>query len=461
MPPDRAANEFSRERFLREARAAGQLDHTNLVRAFDIDQDGDIIFLVMEYVDGVSFHDLVARTGPLNPHRAAHYLWQAAIGLAHLHTCGLIHRDIKPANLIVDRQGIVKILDLGLVRSEADGDDLTRGEGVKILGTADYLAPEQAINCSLVDIRADIYGLGATGFFLMTGKPPFEGDKVAQKLIAHQVKKPKLLHEVRREVPAGLSEVIARMMAKKPEERYQTPSELSAALAPWAKTPPPPPTDKEIPPHTSVAIGSGVGSGSGSMSTSGRLNGAASSGATKNPGSGSDVRIHSDSTPPPGSRVPAEATPVPVRLAPTTVTPAPQPAPKVASKSRGPRPAPPPLLPASATHGVSPPPPQPEPYEYDPVVEAAPAPLAEEYATTFVALSETSYRRWVAVAIGVTLALIIGTWNVVRLFGSATRPADPTTPDARFQEGPLRDIRPPNPGPAGSPLATWARPRRS
>ena len=460
MPPDRAANEFSRERFLREARAAGQLDHPNLVRTFDIDQDGEVIFLVMEFVDGVSFHDLVARTGPLNVERAGYYLWQAAYGLAHLHSCGLVHRDIKPANLIVDRQGVVKILDLGLVRSEADGDDLTRGEGVKILGTADYLAPEQAINCSGVDIRADIYGLGATGFFLLTGRPPFEGDKVAQKLLAHQMKKPKVLHELRRDVPIGLSELIARMMAKKPEERFQTPAELARALAPWAQVTPPLPTEQEIPPVAAVSYGAGSGTGTGN--SSGRHSGGMPNGAARGSGSGSDIRHQLENAPPadfPDSRVPPEPTPLPVRLAPTTVTPVPRPAPKPKANSRGPRPAPPPLLPAEATHGRTPPPSEPETVDgsFVPFPFTEPSGFAPDQSAD---LASSSLRRWVVVAIAVTLILILGTWNMMKLFGAADGPVQTDPPGAGQHPGPTRDIRNPNPGgPAGSPLA--AAPGRS
>ena len=214
LPPERSANEYSRARFLREARASAQLDHPNLVRAFDFDQEGEVAFLVMEFVDGVTFHDLVARSGPLEPNRAAHYLWQSANGLSYLHDRGMIHRDVKPANVLVDRQGVVKILDLGLVRSETDVENLTQGEGVKILGTADYLPPEQAIDCSAVDRRADIYGLGATAYYLLTGRPPFVGEKVAQKLIAHQMQAVTPVRAVRPEVPEGLSAAVTRMLAQ-------------------------------------------------------------------------------------------------------------------------------------------------------------------------------------------------------------------------------------------------------
>ena len=163
LPPEMSTNEYTRERFMREARAAGQLNHPNLVRAMDVDGEGEVLYLVLEYIDGVTLHDLVAQNGPLDPHRAANYLWQAANGLAYVNACGLIHRDVKPANILVDRLGVVKILDLGLVRSQVEDDDLTRGQGVKILGTADFLAPEQAIDCSSVDVRADLYALARLG----------------------------------------------------------------------------------------------------------------------------------------------------------------------------------------------------------------------------------------------------------------------------------------------------------
>src|SRR5262245_24873541 len=219
LPPDRAKNEFAKQRFLREARATGQLDHPNIVKAYDVDADGDVYFLVLEYVDGPSLHDLVKKSDPLAADQAANSLGQALAGLQSLHDRGFIHPDIKPANIIVDRAGCVKLLDLGLVRSEVEGDELTRKEDVKFLGTADYLAPEQAVDCKTVDGRADVYGLGATGYFLLTGKPPFTGDTMAAKLIAHQTAQVRPVHEVSPAVPAVLSAVIHKMMAKLPEDR--------------------------------------------------------------------------------------------------------------------------------------------------------------------------------------------------------------------------------------------------
>jgi serine/threonine protein kinase len=234
LPRDKADDPFARERFLREARAAGQLDHPHLVRAFDAGEDGGTVFLAMEYVDGLSLQDLVDRGGPLDPARAADYLRQAARGLGYLADRGLVHRDVKPANLLVDRSGVVKVLDLGLVRSEDEKDDLTRRAGAAVIGTADYLAPEQAMS-SQVDARADVYSLGATGFFLLTGRPPFhQAGTTARKLIAHQVSPAARADAARPEVPAGLADVVARMLAKSPAGRFQTPAEVEAALAPWA-----------------------------------------------------------------------------------------------------------------------------------------------------------------------------------------------------------------------------------
>ena len=247
LPPDRSQNQFARERFVREARTTGQLEHPNLIKAYDLDSDNDVHFLVLEYVDGICFQDLVVRNGPLDAHRAAYYLWQAASGLAYLSGKGLVHRDIKPANIIVDRVGAVKILDLGLVREEEGGDDLTKREDVKFLGTADYLAPEQMANCSTVDVRADLYALGATGYFLLTGKSPYGGTTIAEKLIAAQTSEARAAHLVNPTVPLELSVIITKLMAKKVADRYQTPEELLAVLDPWAEMPPEPLAEKDFP----------------------------------------------------------------------------------------------------------------------------------------------------------------------------------------------------------------------
>src|SRR5262249_10146677 len=145
-------------------------------RVHDFNTEGKLHYLVMEYVDGVSLHELVTKHGPLEPPRAAHYIRQVAVGLEHVHHgAGLVHRDIKPGNILIDRTGTVKILDMGLARFIHDHTDplTSKYDEKAVLGTADYLAPEQAMSSHDVDIRADIYSLGATFYFLLTGKPPF------------------------------------------------------------------------------------------------------------------------------------------------------------------------------------------------------------------------------------------------------------------------------------------------
>lgn len=248
LPAAQSNNADARDRFLREARAAGALAHPNIVRAYDVDQHQGIYFLVMEYVDGRSLQEIVARFGPLSPERAAYYLWQSAVGLQHAHEAGLVHRDIKPANLLLDRDGIIKVLDLGLARFfNEDDDKLTQNGGKGVLGTADYLAPEQAIDSHEVDIRADIYSLGTTAYFLLTGKPPFGDGSTTQKLLAHQLKEPTPIREQRPEVPQELIDVLAVMMRKDPDQRYQTPADVVAALDPWAQVALPPPPPYEMP----------------------------------------------------------------------------------------------------------------------------------------------------------------------------------------------------------------------
>lgn len=224
------------ERFLREARAAAALDHPNIVRVFDVDKAGTTPFMVMDYIDGTNLHQLVAEHGPLTIERAADYIRQAALGLQHAFENGLIHRDIKPGNLLLDRNGVVKMLDLGLARffDAGKNENLTQKFDEKsVLGTADFIAPEQAMNSSKVDIRADIYSLGCTMYYLLLRRFPFEDGSVAQKLMWHQTKEPIPVRELRPDVPAGLADVLERMMRKKPEDRYQTPAEVVQAVQPW------------------------------------------------------------------------------------------------------------------------------------------------------------------------------------------------------------------------------------
>jgi serine/threonine protein kinase len=249
LPAAQANDPGAVERFYREARAVATLDHPNLVRAHDIDRDGKAHFLVMEYVDGSSLQDIVKKRGPLSVERASHYIRQAAVGLDAAHAAGLVHRDIKPGNILVDRSGTVKILDMGLARFFHDeGESITKKFDENcVLGTADYCAPEQALNSHAVDIRADIYSLGATFYYCLTGQTPFGQGTTAQKIIWHQMKEPTPVRELRPEVPQGLADVIARMMAKAPEDRYQTPAEVEEALARWDTEDVPPPPEEEMP----------------------------------------------------------------------------------------------------------------------------------------------------------------------------------------------------------------------
>lgn len=233
--PKKDANaKLTIERFQREARAAAALDHPNIVRMHDVGRHADIHFLAMEYVEGQTLEQILTSGGPITPSRAVEYIAQAAAGLQHAFEKGFIHRDIKPSNLMLAKDGTIKILDMGLARSFTDDTDklteiLDKGA---VVGTADFISPEQAINAPNIDIRSDIYNLGATLFTLITGKSPFSGN-TTQKLLQHQLKDAPSLMTIDRTLPSGLAEVVGKMLQKKPERRYQTPAEVISALANW------------------------------------------------------------------------------------------------------------------------------------------------------------------------------------------------------------------------------------
>jgi tRNA A-37 threonylcarbamoyl transferase component Bud32 len=257
LPTSKADNPSALGRFYREARAAGVLDHPNLVKAHDIDQDGGLHFLIMDYIDGSNLQEIVVRFGPLSVERAAHYVAQAAAGLQHAHDSGLVHRDVKPANILLDRVGTIRVLDLGLARFSDPTDQLTlKYDDKNVLGTADYVSPEQALNSHEVDARADIYSLGATFYFLLTGQPPFPGGKIAQKLIWHQVKEPTPILQLRPDLPEELAAVVTKMMAKDPARRYQRPADVIEALSPWTALPIAQPSESEMP-RLSPAVAGG------------------------------------------------------------------------------------------------------------------------------------------------------------------------------------------------------------
>lgn len=227
----------ARERFRREAEAAGRLEHPNLVRATDAGDHDGMPFLVMELLDGADLARLTKERGPLAVAEACEALRQAALGLQHAHERGLVHRDFKPSNVMRTADGTVKVLDLGLARLREGASEAGLTSPGVTMGTADYMAPEQALDSTAVDVRADLYSLGCTLYHLLTGAPPFAGPKhrtAAEKRLAHINEPPPDVCAKRPEVPAELGSVVARLMAKRPEERYATSAEVAAVLAPYA-----------------------------------------------------------------------------------------------------------------------------------------------------------------------------------------------------------------------------------
>jgi len=230
---ERVDNPAAIQRFQREIRASAQLNHPNIVRAFDADEVDGTHLLVMEFVAGSDLTQVIKQAGPLPVAQACDCIRQVALGLQHAHEHGLVHRDIKPSNLLLTSQGTVKILDLGLARMSLGSDEENSGSltgSGTILGTPDYLAPEQTQEAHDVDIRADLYSLGCTLYYLLTGQVPFPGGNIGAKLVKHQVAEPVPVEQLRPEVPAAVAALVRQLMAKKPEDRYQTPAELVAAL---------------------------------------------------------------------------------------------------------------------------------------------------------------------------------------------------------------------------------------
>jgi uncharacterized protein (TIGR03067 family) len=228
------------DRFLREIRAAAKLNHPNIVTAYSAFQAGDVLVFAMEYVEGVTLAQLIGSQGRLPVANACHYVQQVCLGLQHALDKGMVHRDIKPHNLILSKEGkkhVVKILDFGLAKATREGqaqDRALTATGM-MLGTPDYIAPEQTLDAAKADHRADIYSLGCTFYYLLAGKPPFDGGSMYQILQAHHQKEAQPLNEVRDDVPAELAAVVARMMAKDPAARYQNASAIVPALAPYVK----------------------------------------------------------------------------------------------------------------------------------------------------------------------------------------------------------------------------------
>jgi serine/threonine protein kinase len=251
----------ARQRFRREAEAAARLSHPNIVAVYDFGEEADVHYLAMELIDGIDLSRLVGQTGPLPIALACDFIRQAAVGLHHAHEQGFVHRDIKPQNLLVAPRGAnrveqagvdppnpivaaqryiggtVKILDMGLIRlapvSGAQPELALTQNGV-VIGTMDYLSPEQALNSHLVDHRADVYSLGCTLYHLLAGQPPFPGGLPLDKLLRHQTEQPRSLGKVRRDIPPDVDKIVLRMLAKRPEDRPPTAADVAIALAPFA-----------------------------------------------------------------------------------------------------------------------------------------------------------------------------------------------------------------------------------
>ena len=234
LPKARRTDPQAQARFMREVRASAQLQHANIVTAYDVGEEGSVTYLAMEYVEGTGLDQQIKTQGRLDPQQAARIAEQVALALEHARQHGIVHRDIKPANILINRQGTVKVLDMGLARFEQTGPDvdestaLTR-DGV-VMGTLDYLAPEQAMDSHTVDTRADIYSLGCTLYHMLTGRVPFPARTAAEKLMKHQMSDPEPVGEQAPDMPAGLDAVVAKMMAKRPEDRYPTPADVADAL---------------------------------------------------------------------------------------------------------------------------------------------------------------------------------------------------------------------------------------
>lgn len=233
LPGSRADDPAFLRRFDREAIAMSRLSHPNVVRVFDIEEEDGTHFMVMEYVRGKNLKAIVKESGPLSLTLAAHYTAQAAAGLQHAHERGLVHRDVKPANLVVSDNDLLKVLDLGLARVEDDGLAFSPGQSAGMMGTADYMSPEQAIDARVVDHRADIYSLGCTLYFFLTGHAPFTEGSSAERIQMHQQQKPRDVRAEREDCPHAIADVCMTMLEKDPAKRFPSLNVVSSRLQRW------------------------------------------------------------------------------------------------------------------------------------------------------------------------------------------------------------------------------------
>ncbi len=229
LPERMAKNPIVLQRFLREARTAESLEHPNIVSIFDRGVDHGRNYLVLEYVDGCDLHDYVQTRGPLSAAEAIGITRQVAEGLRFGAAKGLIHRDIKPSNILRSKQGEIKITDLGLaLQTEFEDERVTR-EGTTV-GTVDYMAPEQARDSRAASSQSDLYSLGCTLYYLLTGIPPYPGGDITDKLTRHARSAPPDIRDLRPDVPEALARIMLRMMAKRTEDRFASFEELIQAL---------------------------------------------------------------------------------------------------------------------------------------------------------------------------------------------------------------------------------------
>lgn len=228
LQPELAARPNLLERFRREARSGEKLNHENVVRLYEWGEISGIHYIALEFVEGIDLHDYITRKGQLPVKESQQILIQAVKALGHLHEFGIIHRDVKPSNFLVsiqDGKPIVKLIDLGLAR-DIDEEEFRVTRAGSTVGTVDYMAPEQAKDSGKADIRSDIYALGCTWFHMLAGRAPFAEGGLTERLYKHVEEPPPDILQFNRKVPPGVLEIMKRMLAKKPEDRYQTPEEL-------------------------------------------------------------------------------------------------------------------------------------------------------------------------------------------------------------------------------------------
>lgn len=279
IKPEVLSNVEGRQQFLQEMEAMARLDHPNVVQFCDADRVGDTCYFAMEYVEGVDLGKHVRLVGPLPVREACDYVRQAALGLQHAHERNLVHRDVKPVNLFLTqvpiasragggrpgaaltgsksgrRRSLIKILDWGLAALRVPGGAgaaVTDNVARSIVGTADYLSPEQARDANAVDIRGDLYSLGCSFYYLLTGRPPFPEGTLMQKILQHQQAEPAPIEALRSDVPAAVAEVLRRLLHKRPQDRFQTPAALALALLPSARGDAPEATTRSARPYPSA-----------------------------------------------------------------------------------------------------------------------------------------------------------------------------------------------------------------